>query len=377
MNDNSLDFTLLAVVLFLVMFGTVMVYSSSSMWSVFKYSDSFHFLKNHLIRVFIGIFLMFVLTKIDYPIYRKFSIPILLVGLGLLIYIAISDNIIRGVSRWVNIFNITLQPSELMKYSLIFYMSDAIVRKQDKLSSFINGYLPLLSILSIALVLIIYQPDIGTAAIIFMIIFTLFFAGRVKISHMLGTIIAAIPMAYIAIFYSPYKYQIRRLITYFNPDADPLGTGYQINQSLIALGSGGILGVGLGQSNQKFLFLPEPYKDFIFSIIGEEFGFIGTLIIIILFLFILWRGMKISSSAPDLYGTLLGAGITLCIVVSAFINMAVVCNLIPTTGFPLPFISYGGSALIFTLMSVGVLLNISSKCSSKKNKVKDNQKLNK
>ena len=377
MNDNNLDFTLLAVVLFLVMIGTVMVYSSSSMWAFYKHNDSFHFLKNHLIRVIIGVSLMFVMTKIDYLIYRKFSIPILLVGLGLLIYIAISDNIIRGVSRWVNIFNITLQPSELMKYSLIFYMSDAIVRKQDKLSNFINGYFPLLCILSIALILIICQPDLGTAIIIFMIIFTLFFAGRVKISHMLGTLIAAIPMAFIVLFYSPYQYQIRRLITYFNPNADLLDSGYQINQSLIGLGNGGIFGVGLGQSNQKFLFLPEPYKDFIFSIIGEEFGFIGTLAIIILFLFILWRGMKISSCAPDLYGALLGAGITLCIVVSAFVNMAVVCHLIPTTGFPLPFISYGGSALIFTLMSVGVLLNISSKCNIKKNKVKDNQKLNK
>jgi len=376
MNNKTIDFKLLAVVLFLVMIGTVMVYSSSSMLAHVKYNDSLYFLKKHLIRVFLGISLMFIIMKIDYQFYRSISIPILLIGLGFLSYIVISNDIekIRGVSRWIKIFNLSLQPSELMKYALVFYMADAIVRKKEKLSSFINGYLPLLSILAIILFLIIYEPDLGTACIIFIIIFTLFFAGNVKISHMIGTIIACIPIGYIIVFWSPYKYQIKRITTYFNPDYDPLGMGYQIKQSLIGLGSGGIWGEGLGQGKQKLLFLPEPYKDFIFSIIGEELGFIGTCVILVLFLYILWRGIEIALSAPDLYGTLLATGITLTIVISALVNMAVVCNLIPTTGFPLPFISYGGTALLLSLMAVGVLLNISSKCETNKNALENTDK---
>ena len=370
MNKTNVDFKLLVVVLFLVMIGTIMVYSSSSMWGYVRYNDSLYFFKRHLIKVVIGLCLMFVIMKVDYNFYRPFSIPLLIFGFVLLSYIVISNDIdkIRGVSRWIKIFNLSLQPSEFMKYALIFYMADALVRKQDKLSNLIEGYIPLVSILGVTIILIICEPNLGTASIIFMITFTLFFAGKVKIIHLIGTILASIPVGYIIVFKFLYKYQFKRILAYLNPDADPLGMGYQIKQSLIGLGNGWIWGVGLGNSKQKLLFLPEPYKDFIFSIIGEEFGFIGTCFIIILFLYILWRGLKIASSVPDLYGSLLATGITLSFVISALVNVAVVCNLLPTTGFPLPFLSYGGSALLFSLMAMGVLLNISSKYKIYKNK---------
>ena len=364
MHNKTTDYGLLIIVLALVLIGTVMVYSASSMWAQLRYKDSFYFFERHLIKALLGVIIMFIVMKIDYQYFRKISIPILLVGFGFLLYIAISNDIqrVRGVNRWVKIFNLSIQPSEIMKYALIFYMSDAIVRKQPKLSGFIEGYLPLLSILTVSVGLIAIQPDISTAALITLIISTLFFAGKVKISHLLGTVVACMPVGFIMIFKSPHKYQANRIEAYLNPDADPLGIGYQVKQSLIGLGNGGITGVGLGESKQKLLFLPEPYKDFIFSIIGEEFGFIGTCLIIILFLVILWRGLNIASRAPDLYGTLLAAGITLSLVISAFVNIAVVSNLLPPTGFPLPFLSYGGNALLLALGSVGVLLNISSKC---------------
>ena len=359
MKKNNLDTWLLIAVLSLVTIGTVMIYSASSAWAQAKFVDSNVIFKRQFIRVVLGLSLMFLVTKIDYHWYRPFAIPFMLVIFGLLVYVIASDELIRGTSRWISLSQFSIQPSEYMKYALILYMADAIERKQVKIRNFWDGYVPLVAILGVTLVLILLEPDLGTAIAIAMIIAILLFVGRARLWHLGASVLAALSVVYITVKQTPYQW--RRIMVYLNPDIDPLGEGYQIKQSLLSLGNGGIFGQGLGKSTQKLLYLPEPYTDFIFSILGEELGFLGTLIVVTLFLIVMWRGIKIARNAPDMFGCLLAIGLTSSIVVGALINISVVTNLIPTTGLPLPFISYGGNSLLLSLIGTGILLNISSR----------------
>lgn len=363
MKKSNIDPWLIGAVLILVLIGTVMIYSASSAWAQAKFVDASFFFRRQVVRVIVGLGLMCLVMKIDYHWYRSrpFFVPFFFGALGLLIYVILSNDIqeIRGSARWISISDLSLQPSEYMKYALILYMADAIERKQSRLDSFWNGYVPLVSVLVISEILILLEPDLGTAITIGMIVFCMFFVGRVKIWHLTVSLVLALATVYVTVKTTPY--QLRRVLVYLNPDIDPLGGGYQIKQSLISLGNGGILGQGLGKSTQKLLYLPEPYTDFIFSILGEELGFIGTLLVTALFLIILWRGIKIARNAPDMFGSLLTVGLVSSIVICAMTNIAVVINLIPTTGLPLPFISYGGNSLLFSLMGAGIIFNISSR----------------
>jgi len=355
-----IDLPLILVVLILLAIGIIMVYSSSSMIALVKLNDSAYYLKKQIVRVLLGIAVLLILVQFDYHRFKKLAIPGLLIGFILLIYVLIAKDIekIRGVSRWVRISFINIQPSEFMKYAMVFYFADVLDRKKEQLSNFLNGYLPIMVILGTGALLILLEPDLSTSVVLVIICMGLFFVGGIKLSYLAVTTLACLPAVVTCMHY--YGYQKERFFAYLNPQADPLGKGYQIIQSLISLGNGGLLGEGLGQSKQKLFYLPAPHTDFIFSILGEELGFIGTTVIIILFLLLLWRGISIARKAPDNYGTLLGIGITLTIIIPAFINMAVVCNLIPTTGLSIPFISFGGSSIFATLAGVGVLLNISS-----------------
>ena len=362
MSDQKIqiqrDYMLLTVVLVLVAIGIVMVYSASSVIAGARFGDSNYYLKRHIMRVCIGLVSMFIVYRINYRHFQKVALPGLFLSIGLLLLMLFAGSeSVNGSVRWLSFGSFSFQPSEIAKFALVFYVADSLVRKQDKLGSFFDGYFPLLLIVTGVSLLILMEPDFGSTVIIAAVIFTMFFLGNVRLHHLLATAVAALPFFAVAVYTSPYRFQ--RLLGFLKPGEDLLGSNYQINQSLISLGSGGFFGVGIGQSKEKSFFLPEPFTDFIYSILGEEMGFIGALFVLVLFLVILWQGLSIARRAPDLYGSLLASGITFTIIVAAFTNIGVVCGLLPTTGLPMPFVSYGGTSLILSLTAFGVLLNIS------------------
>jgi len=358
MGGRQSDIVLLVVTLMLVGIGTVMVFSSSM---AIVRNPSFY-LKQHLIRVGLGIMAMLVAMRIDYRFLKKLSKPSIALGFGLLItvilmkFLGITQDV-RGAYRAIHLKFISFQPSEFTKVALVVYLADLLSRKQDKLDDFTHGYLPPLIVTGLSCLLITLQPDLGTAVTIATIALVIFFVSGIRFAYLLGTVLLALPFLYMAVVVKGYRRD--RIMAFLNPSRDTQGIAYQINQSLLAIGSGGLFGVGLGRGKQKFLFLPEPHTDFVFSVIGEELGFIGALSVMALFLIFIWRGMRAAKRAPDLYGFLLGVGLTSMIGIYALFNIAVVTGVFPTTGLPLPFLSYGGSSLLMALFSVGVLLNIS------------------
>ena len=358
-RPKSLDFILFFAVIVLLSFGVVMVYSSSAVSAYVNFNDSYYFFKRQIIWVTVGLITMLCALSVDYHVWRKLATPILIATIVLLILVLIPGfgKVVNGARRWLGFGSLYLQPSEIAKLSMVLFCSASLARHQDKITSFVKGLLPQLIILLLVFGLILKEPDLGTALAIGGTIFVLLFTAGAKLSHLTSLGIVGIIGIIAAIILEPYR--LKRLFAFSNPWADPLDTGYHIIQSLYALGSGGLFGVGLGRSREKFLYLPEPHTDFIFAILGEELGFIGTITVILLFFLVAWRGFKIAISAPDIYGSMMAAGLTTMIVVQALMNIAVVTASMPVTGIPLPFISFGGSALIFTLAGVGILLNIS------------------
>src|SRR3989344_2587339 len=339
--DKKLLFTVLA----LVIFGVVMVANASVVDAVRTFGDELFFAKRQVLRAVGGLIIMLVLSRIPYQIWNKLALPIIGITVILLVAVLIpgvgTDAL--GARRWINIGFIDLQPAEFAKLALCIYFAHLFAKRQ--------AFLPFIFALSLTVGLVMLEPDMGTAAIIY------FVSGA-----NLGYLLTLIPIGLIAsaIFILTSDYRRERVLTFLNPSADPLGTSYHIRQVLIALGSGGIFGLGLGQSRQKYLFLPEPATDSIFAIIGEEFGFVGGLAVIILFSCLVWRGLSIAARGNDPFGRLLAVGITSWIGIQAFINLSAMVALLPLTGVPLPFLSYGGSALVFNLAAMGILLNISS-----------------
>ncbi|HYE82687.1 MAG TPA: stage V sporulation protein E [Clostridia bacterium] len=358
-NKNNIDFTLLITILILLAIGVAMVFSASSISSFMKYNDRFHYLKSQGIYAIIGIAAMMFLSRFDYRVLGKFAGPLVLFSFLLLIAVFIPGlgHGAKGAIRWIKIGPWTMQPSEFAKFALIIFMAQSISNKKEKIRSFKQGVLPYIILMVIYFVLIILEPNLSMAGSIVMITFAMLFAAGTKIIYLVGWIIPILP----AVGYIIMKkaYMLERVTSYLDPWADPLNTGYQAIQSLYALGSGGIFGLGLGNSRQKFFYIPEPQNDFIFSIIGEELGFIGTSTIVILFLLLIWRGLRIALFCPDTFGCLLATGITCMIAIQATLNIAVATVSIPTTGISLPFISSGGSSLLFVMVNMGILLNIS------------------
>jgi cell division protein FtsW len=358
-GHKSPDYILFFTVMFLLGIGIIMVYSSSAVSAYANFHDSYYFLKRQIIWASLGVITMLIMMNVDYHIWRKLAKPILFVTLFLLILVLIPGlgRVVNGARRWLGVGSIYLQPSEIAKLGMVFFVSDALAQAQKKMTSFRHGLLPQLLILLLVFGLILKEPDLGTALSIGGTVFILLFAAGAKVSHLASLGAASVLGIITAIFVEPYR--MKRLLAFSNPWADPLDTGYHIIQSLYAIGSGGLFGVGLGRSREKFLYLPEPHTDFIFAILGEELGLIGTVTVIVLFFLFAWRGFRVAIAASDIYGSLLATGITIMIVLQALMNIAVVTASMPVTGIPLPFISFGGSALIFTLAGVGVLLNIS------------------
>lgn len=334
--------------------GVLMVYSSSFYKAFDLYRDPYHFLKEHLIRLGIGSCLFLIAYRFDYHWLRRWSIlPLFLCTVALIGVLFTGE----GVNRWVTIAGVRLQPSEFARIALIVYMADWCSRNTKKLRESFNSFL--FMCLSVVLVsgLVMVEPSYSAAVMIFVSGGILLVLAGARWLHIFAVLLPALPLTVYMAFAQPYR--LKRLLAYLNPLADPLGAGYQINQSKIAVGSGQLWGFGFGMSGQKFHFLPEAHCDFIFSILCEERGFIGGFIVILLFVVLVWRGMRIAARSPDPFGFLLAGGLTVSIALFAAVNIAVTLGVFPVTGLPLPFISYGGSALIANLIACGIILNVS------------------
>lgn len=357
------DIILLIVTFLLLTIGLVMVYSASAVWADYKFDDSFYFAKRQMLFAGLGIFAMFFIMNMEYWSWRTFAKIILIVCFILLILVLIPGvgNVRNGSRSWIGVGAFSIQPSEFMKLAMIIFLAKYLSENQKKITSLTKGLLPTLSIVFLAFGLIMLQPDLGTGTVMVGTCIVLIFVAGAKISHFVGLGFLGI-IGFVALIASA-PYRIKRITSFLDPWSDPQNTGFQIIQSLYAIGPGGLFGLGLGQSRQKFFYLPEPQTDFIFAILAEELGFIGGSFVILLFALLLWRGIRIALGAPDLFGSFLAVGIIAMIAIQVMINIGVVTGLMPVTGITLPFLSYGGSSLTLMLVAIGILLNIS--CHSK------------
>lgn len=348
---SRMDFWLALAVFLLTCFGILMVYDASVVVAFRDFRDKYYFLKFQTLWAIAGFFLCFFLSLFDYRKFFNLSSLLFFLTIFLLILVFIPGLSIKayGARRWLNLGIFSLQPSELAKVTLVLYLSAWFSKKRDMLGFLFSVF--------VLLVLILLGKDLGTALIVLGISFALYFLAGAPWIHFLAIVPAAAFGFLLLILKTPYR--LKRVMTFFNPSVDPLGASYHVRQILIALGSGGLFGLGIGKSRQKYEYLPESFTDSIFAIIGEEVGFLGALAIILVYLFIFWRGLKIAKAAPDLFGQLLAGGIVSWLAIQTFINLSAMVALIPLTGLPLPFISYGGSNLVVSLVGIGILLNIS------------------
>jgi cell division protein FtsW len=352
---NYIDLTILVSVMILMVIGLGVVYSASSTWAWEKYRESGKLLENHVWKVLIGLALVFIFMHIDYRHYRKITKPLVLLSALALVVTLIFGGELKGAVRAFSVGGFSLQPSEFAKYALILHLAFLLSSKGEDLRTFKTGFLPLLVWIGIIVSLVLLQPNFSNGAMIAALGLLMISTGRVRWSHLGLTAAAAIPVLAAYMLSAPYR--IERFKAFLGGKEE---ISYQLKQGMIAFGSGGVFGLGPGQSRQRDFFLPESYGDFAFSIIGEEYGLIGSLFILLLFLLIMLRGMKTARYALDDFGRHLAAGITFCITIYALVNAGVTLGLLPTTGLPMPFISYGGSSMIASSIAVGVLLNISS-----------------
>ena len=356
-KKSAPDFILFITVIALLAFGVLMVFSASAVVAGQEYGDPFYFLKKQLTWTAFGLLAMFLIMNIDYKWYRGYVGWFMLGTIALLILVLLVGIFSHGATRWLGFRDLRLQPSELAKLTMIMFLARYYSRNLEKTQSFKKGVLPNLAVLAIVAGLILLQKDLGTTVVLLGATFIVFFVAGVRIIHLLFLVAGAVLSVLAAIYLEPFR--VKRFFAFIDPWMDPLGDGFQIIQSLMAIGSGGLFGVGFGESKQKFFYLPERHTDFIYAIIGEEWGFIGGFLVIFLFAVFIWRGCKIALSVQDNFGRLLAVGITAIIGFQATLNIAVVTGSVPVTGITLPFISYGGSSLLFSLVGVGILLNIS------------------
>jgi len=359
MKNKRVELTLFISVILISLFGVIMIYSSSYIWAEYKYNDPYKYLKNQSLFFCIGIVLMMIVSKIDYRKYFKYSNKILLICILLLILVLIPGvGTVRNGSRsWFGIGSFGIQPSEFAKLGLIIFTSKYLSNNPNSMKNFKKGVLPILLITLSIFAIIMLQPDFGTGTILVMTIIGLLFIAGLDIKIFLKFGAVGILGVVGLIIIAPYR--LKRILSFLDPWSDPLGSGFQIIQSLYSIGPGGLFGLGFGNSIQKHFYLPEPQTDFIFSIISEEFGFMGIVILSILFITIFYNCLKISMKCDDLFGKYLSFGITFGLIFQAVLNLSVVVGLIPVTGVTLPFLSYGGSSLLITMTSIGVILNIS------------------
>ncbi|WP_217586223.1 stage V sporulation protein E [Lentibacillus saliphilus] len=350
---------MLGAIILLLLIGIIMVFSASYIWAEYKYDDAYFYVKRQLLFIGAGVVAMVFIMRIPYTLFKKYANLILVLCFLLLLVVLIPGiGITRGGAQsWIGVGAFSIQPSEFMKLGLIIFLAVYLSSNQKHMMSFTKGFFPSLILVFTAFGLIMLQPDLGTGVVLVLTCIVMIYASGARLSHFFGLGIVGVIGFLFLIISAPYR--ISRITAFINPWQDPLGDGFQIIQSLYAIGPGGLLGVGLGQSLQKYFYLPEPQTDFIFSILGEELGFIGGTFVLLLFAILFWRGIKVTLQAPDMFGTFLALGIVSMLTLQVMINISVVIGLIPVTGITLPFLSYGGSSLTLTLCSVGILLNIS------------------
>lgn len=360
---KKFDYPLLFSVLAISIFGLIMIYSASYVWAEYKFQDPFKFVKNQGIFFLLGVFLIFLVQKIPTSFFEKYCKKFLILCIILLICVLIPGlGTVRNGSRsWFGIGSFGIQPSEFTKLAAILFTSHYLVKHEKKMKFFRHGILPILGLILFLFFLIMLQPDFGTGMILVMSMMGLLFVGGVPFQFFLKLGVLGVIGIVGLILAAPYR--LTRILSFLNPWEDPLGSGFQIIQSLYAIGPGGLFGFGFLNSRQKHFYLPEPQTDFIFSIISEEFGFMGILIVASLFLLIIYRGFCIARNCSDLFSKYVAFGITFQIAFQSILNLMVVVGLIPVTGVTLPFLSYGGSSLLITLCEIGILLNISKKTS--------------
>lgn len=336
-----------------------MVMSASSVKAAYMYNDPYYFFKRQALWSLLGIGTMIIAMRIDYRRLAPYSHIFLIMSLVLLIAVLLPGigKEINGSRRWINLGPAAFQPSEVIKLALVIYVADTVSKAPHKLVNLVQGLGRYLVLMGLAGGLILLQPDLGTAIAICGTIFVMLYVAGAQRWHMGLLGIAGVLAIAAAAVYKPYR--MKRLVGFMDPWADPVGAGFQTLQSLFALGSGGLFGVGLGQSKQKYFYLPEQHTDFIFAILGEELGMIGAACVVLLFFVLIWRGLRVAIACPDSFGSLLALGLTAQVGLQAIINMGVVSGLLPVTGITLPFLSYGGSSLVFSLAGIGLLLNIS------------------
>jgi len=370
-NENTAryDSLILTAVLFLTGIGVIMVYSAGSAIAIKNYGSEYFFLRKQFTFALLGGIVMIVFRNIPYQWYRKLAYPGLIVCMILLISIFFPGFGHRagGAVRWIHIWGISFQPSEIARFAIILYLAYSLDKKKERLRSFSIGIIPHVLCVGTFLILIALQPDFGSVVIIATLTFLMLFSGGIPISHLLGCVLLFIPTAYYLVINAPYRLQ--RILTFLNPWQYRTEAGYQIIHSLMAFGSGGFWGAGLGKSYQKLFYLPEPHTDFIFSVIGEELGLIGVVVILTLYGLIIWRGFAISLNIDNIFGSCLALGFTIAVALQVCVNMSVTLGLLPTKGLTLPFLSYGGTSLICHMAVMGILMNIGSQVKKKQKKM--------
>jgi cell division protein FtsW len=353
----AVDAVLLGVVLSLTAFGVVMVYSASAVYATQKFGSATYFLRRDLLWCALGLAAMWTAARTDFAAYRKYAYPMLGVAVVLLVGVLVVGARINGARRWFHLGPISFQPAELAKLALVIYLAQSLARKAEKVRSFTVGFVPHMLVCGLMMLLLLKQPDLGTAVILGMTTLVMLFVAGANISYIFIAFLAAAPVIYQAIVGTPWR--LRRMLAYIDPWQYRYDVGYQITESLISIGSGGVFGLGLGDGRQKMMFLPEAHNDYLPAIIGEELGFLGLCAVLIAFSVLVWRGARAALKARDAFGCYLGFGVTAMFGLQAVVNLGVVTGALPTKGLPLPFVSFGGSTLVVDLFAMGILLNIS------------------
>lgn len=350
------DFALLGLTLLLVTLGLAMLYSTSAVLAQIRHQDSLYFLKRQLLWAGFGLLGLWAMRSMPYSAQRRLAKPALLCTLVALIVVLLLGKEVSGARRWLVIGPLSIQPSEFAKYTLLLYVARSLALNQERLTSFVHTYLPNMAVLAVVTLLVFKEPDLGTAVVLAATASLQLLIAGVPWRYLACTALAGLPGLYWAVTH--VRFRMGRLMVFLNPWGDRQGGGYQAVQALLALGHGGLFGIGLGKSQQKLFYLPEAHTDFIFAVIGEELGFLGAAAFIVLFVLLLWRVLHIAVSCNDPFGTYLGLGIFVLLSLQIVMNLCVVIGLMPTKGLPLPFISLGGSNLLISLMAIGTMLNI-------------------
>ena len=357
---SSVDPVLLGAVLALVALGLVMVYSASAVTAAEKLGNGLYVLERQLIAAGVGLVAMAAAVRLGYRKLARLAFPMLLLSIVLLVLVLIPGvgATVGGAKRWLRLPGISVQPAEIAKFTWVVYLAYSLAKKREKVATFSVGFLPHLLLAGLLVGLCMGEPDFGSSVELLVLLFILLFAAGTKLSYLVGSVLLALPMAWAAVAHSPYRWA--RIRAFLDPWAHRHDLGYQVAQSLISVGSGGLFGVGLGESKQKLFFLPEAHTDFIFSIIGEELGLLGALLTIALYAVVVWRGTRAALRASETFGTYLGLGLTALLGVQAAVNMSVAMGMLPTKGLTLPFVSYGGCSLVVSMAAAGVLLSLSA-----------------